>query len=350
VDVSLNWTHRGTGRSGQAPWFSSSTRRPIPYTLFFKRGLCDEGSAGTACGSRSRPRNWFNYWRDDGAVEALTEPKVVYHVTSRGLTEYVAPQLPCLPPPNVLVDHIIVTDLAIDMLEDMAVAEIPGQCQAFTADGGVGIHGVEKAIRHELEHRDIWHRKHDPQGSWLPLPDSDAQGCYYDFIPDEKEPANGTSPNMVDSCDLADHPVGDPDYANYGDNEVAGRRAQNGPWGDSNKDYANPGMRAGLQNAGLGIRDELIARGGALTALSTLLEPVIRQRGNSRMLQRINQTGPAWLTGEYSSWVVDDDADGLHNRLSLSVKLQVAEEGRYWLTSDLSAADGSLIATSDSAA
>jgi hypothetical protein len=299
-------------------------KKAVLYAVYFKKNGDDDGNGIP---------NWFEYWKDDGAVPELTssattiEYKDLGRVSTRGAY-------------NHSENKIYLGPLASTLFNFGTVASTLG-CPGFIFTSSNGIDSVAVEIAHEARHKWSIYTQWETEtsaGGWKDLADSDYSYwpfnySYWDKLPDDYEfGPDRTSAYTVDSCDL-EHKK-EAVYKYYGDNEWESITYADGKTGVPGNDWANPGQQAGFLVPLMGVESDLQA--GLLEILSGPPSTGISPTNPTNLL-----TDVATLTGNYTSEGVDTDGNGLFNSLKLSVGMNVIEARRYsitaWLTQDSSA-------------
>jgi hypothetical protein len=288
-----------------------SATRKVSYNVFFRRDGDDDGDGIP---------NWFEYWKDDGAVPELSTTTTPIEYKNLGTTsvrgEY-----------NQYFDKIYLGPLAARFFDFGTIAKT-SYCPGFTFTQSDGIDSIAMEIAHEARHKWSIYTQWDldpSAGGWEGLLDSDYHiptPYYWDYLPDDYE--TGLAKYKVDSCDLEHNK--EPVYAYYGDNEWESMTYADGKKGVPANDWANPGKLAG----GLLASMEKSASAQSAGTTQTLSGPP--STGILPLNPTLLYQEMAVLTGSYASSVLDTDGNGLSNSLKLNVGVNVLKAERYSIT------------------
>jgi hypothetical protein len=339
-DVNNECRYRYTPKIGPGP--SDATYGPKQATLFvfynngsaigsmsktikFKVFFSKNGDDANSCswwkkGSTCTP-NWFRYWNDDGAVTQFARDDIVYDASLSDNTygEY-----------NDRTDKISIgpsTSNAVRTYEVPSSMDCPGG-----EFGGVnGIDLVAETIDHEARHKWIRHNW-DHDGPWYILKDSDRSTInfiYNDRLPDIFETEeNFTSNESVDSCSLSYYKH--ESYRYYGDNEFQAITHSDGKTGNPANDWASPGKQNTPSMA-----PEPTFLTGTVSKSSPAFVNAFKAAPSSVVFDEMG-----FLTGSYSDAGIDENSNGLYDRLKVTAGVHIAVEDSFNLVGWLSNGSG----------
>lgn len=331
VTLTISYAHTASGSTGK-------DAKNYKYKVFFnKDGDDDDDCAWWSIFSDCEP-NWFEYWKDDGAVPGLAASDVVYSSECGGGTCYGA-----WDPSD---DKIYLNRDASNTHypTGINVPAVAGSCPGGSFGGAQGIDSVTEVLAHERRHETIAHNWNEG-GAWNPSngdPWADSDDSNHptkgdfpaDDLPDNYESAFGTSTSNVDSCNLATHKSGI--YIDYGDNEFDAMTAGNSVFGVAAQDWANPGKNTGHPvTTGQGIQVQHTTDHFSGPAHSVSSET------NANLL---TTSGFGELTNNYSESVTDTDGDDLYDYLVLTTQVQIAQPETYQLLAWIEDGSGTKIA------
>jgi len=282
VVCTVKFTNTENGWSGT----DSKTQR---FKLFFVKKGYDQG--GTT-------PNWFIYWKADGAVPNMDV--AVYSPEAMGYGRY-----------DTGTGKVFLTPYSADQHYPVTVTvSVTGE--SFGGPSVTGIDCTAEIVAHELYHKwvaDQW----KSGGSFVGKTSSDD-----DELPDDYENTiSHTSPTNPDTYKIWAVKF-DPDYMDYGDQELMAMRAGNGVTGTVSNDWANPGKQdPGTQD--------------------TSSIPSFAVAANVQGQVQAKFMGPLSAIGN------DTDRDGLYNCLTVSAPANVSNGGTYTLVTLLKDNSGNTI-------
>ncbi|MCB0211510.1 MAG: hypothetical protein KDJ52_19385 [Anaerolineae bacterium] len=310
VTLTVNYSDNSTGAFG-------NVSQDFRYKVFFKQ-KGDDDNDGIP--------NWFEYWKDDGAVPGMDASDVFYDATC--------------PAGSACYGRWQKFDGPL-YLNSGAVSAFPRHVPAASNCPGLdmnpeGIDTAAHVILHERRHEAIY-RNWEPGGLWYSgVADPDG-----DKMPNPYETGTlGTDPTLPDSCDMA-YFVGHAGYQTYGDQEVDATLAGLGAKGIATKDWGNPGKQVETEPGAQDYETVPVAStGGSSSGPAGAIAPM----SDVNHLITIAAVPQAELNGTYSSSVQDTDGDGQYNSLNLSAGVTVNEAGSYILVAWLKNGGGTEIA------
>jgi hypothetical protein len=301
IKLTVSYKYTATGATG-------SIYRNHNYKVYFNKFGDDNGDCQWYTIWNGCAKNWFEYWKDDGAVPGLAQSYVKYgNFSDPAIIGGFSP----------LTHNITIGDAAALSDHSYTVPKVDS-CPGYTFPGASGIDLTAITLSHEGKHKtndENWHAF----GPWFLKTDTD-----HDGIPDDYEASTTkTDPKDADTCNLAGV-FSAPDYANYGDDELTARLAEQGVSGVASKDWANPGKQT---NIPFSINSPVAPPPDTLEAKFTKLD------------SPANSPAISGLTGTYSDAGIDANGNALFDFLRLSVGVQVDQAADYVLTAYLE--DGS---------
>jgi hypothetical protein len=302
VTLTIGYKHTASGITG-------SVNRTHKYKVFFKKFGDDDGDCAWGTFWNGCEKNWFSYWKDDGAVPGLNAGHVKYGNYSD---------------PTIIggfdrSTHLITLgDRATESDGSITIPKVNDCPDTYTFPGGKGINLTALTLAHENYHKLLDANWHENQ-PWYQKTDSDQ-----DRLPDDYETdTTKTKTDNADTCNLAGEISGD--YATYGDNELQARRAELGVTGVAQNDWANPGAQTNPAYAAAAV--ELAAPAPAVAVLTGGYDAALLSA----------------FTGNYSDGGLDTNGNGLYDVLRVIAGVQVDAAGDYLLIADLADGAGSPI-------
>ena len=312
--------------SGQK-YFDSFSKE---FNLFFDKDGDDDGDGIP---------NWFTYWKKDKTVPDIDKAdflkgKACDAIDGGGENSYGAYRSG---------SQVYITDCGATKRSEKTYNFDTDQ----TFYGTDGIDTAAQVIAHELNHKMIY-EKNKSGGDWDGKTNSDfvARGTndtrdYNDRLPDEIESGGSgelyqTSSDKTDTYDLENQKRSY--YKYYGDGEYTCIIAGNSAGGTDANDWSDTGKIAGAQGTRTSSRTRIVNNsflssngnsihksgtgGGSKAGEPELVEFNRQRKRSASRSSKLNS---------FTEKVEDEDGDGLHDKLIISVNLTVPEPMTYFL-------------------